>query len=194
MKRNGKKTLKAILVFGLIAALLMGGSMTAFAAKTSISKTKAKTIALQRAKVKSSDVKKWVEVKLDNYDGDKDREWEVEFTTAAYKYEVEINARTGKVEGFEKEKLKKKAASKTPAKQTTASQTKYIGSAKAKAIALKHAKKQTKITGNVKYTKAKRDKDDGVVVYEIEFKYKGMEFEYEIHAKTGKILDWEIER
>ncbi|MEI3338580.1 MAG: PepSY domain-containing protein [Eubacterium sp.] len=46
----------------------------------------------------------------------------------------------------------------------------------------------------MKYTKAKRDKDDGVVLYEIEFKYKGMEFEYEIHAKTGKILDWEIER
>ncbi|MEI3338579.1 MAG: PepSY domain-containing protein [Eubacterium sp.] len=144
MKRNGKKTLKAILVFGLIAALLMGGSMTAFAAKTSISKTKAKTIALQRAKVKSSDVKKWVEVKLDNYDGDKDREWEVEFTTATYKYEVEINARTGKVEGFEKEKPKKKAASKTPAKQTTASQTKYIGSAKAKTIALEHAKNRRK--------------------------------------------------
>ena len=35
---------------------------------------------------------------------------------------------------------------------------------------------------------------DGVKVYDIEFTHKGMEYEYEISAKTGKILSFEKDR
>ncbi len=43
------------------------------------------------------------------------------------------------------------------------------------------------------YTKAKLDKDDGVVCYKIEFNNNATEYEYEINAKTGRIMDWDID-
>ena len=36
--------------------------------------------------------------------------------------------------------------------------------------------------------KAERDRDNGVTVYEVEFKAGGYEYEYEINASTGEIL------
>ncbi|MBR2852246.1 MAG: PepSY domain-containing protein [Anaerotignum sp.] len=33
-----------------------------------------------------------------------------------------------------------------------------------------------------------KDRDDGIVKYEIDFESGRMEYEYEIHAETGKIL------
>ena len=66
-----------------------------------------------------------------------------------------------------------------------------ISLSKAKSIALKHAKLTAK---QVRFVKAKADYDDGVKVYDIEFTHKGMEYEYEISAKTGKILSFEKDR
>lgn len=37
------------------------------------------------------------------------------------------------------------------------------------------------------------DKDDGVPHYEIEFENKQTEYEYDIHAESGKVLDYEID-
>lgn len=69
--------------------------------------------------------------------------------------------------------------------------SKYISKTKAKSIALKNAGLKA---SEVEFTKVKLDKDDGVVVYEIEF-YKGTrEYSYEINAKSGKILKKEIEK
>lgn len=59
---------------------------------------------------------------------------------------------------------------------------------KAKNIALNHAKLKS---SQVRFTKAKLDKDDGISVYEIEFRRGSTEYEYEIHATSGKILDWD---
>ena len=36
--------------------------------------------------------------------------------------------------------------------------------------------------------KAEFDSDDGVPQYDVEFKHDGWEYEYEIHAESGKIL------
>ena len=60
---------------------------------------------------------------------------------------------------------------------------------KAKEIALKHSG----VSGKVNYTKAKMERDDGINVYEIEFFQNGMEYDYEIQASDGKILDWSAE-
>ena len=255
MKKNMMRTLKTITILSLAAALLLGGSVSAFAANKVSTKTQAKKVALKKANVKSSSVKKWTKVKLDNWDSDRDKEWEVEFRTGTYKYEVEINARTGRIEDYEKEKIKTAKSSKSQiskseaksialkkAKITSKSVTKwtkikldgnewelkfqtktykyeveinartgkvkdfekkkiakssasakYIGTDAAKSIALSHAKKQEDITGNVYYTKAKLDREDGIWVYEVEFRNGWYEFEYEIDAKTGEILDWDID-
>lgn len=68
--------------------------------------------------------------------------------------------------------------------------TKYIGIDKAKSIALNHAGLSA---SDVKFTKAKLEKDDGVMEYEIEFYKDAFEYEYDIDAKTGKILSAEKE-
>lgn len=246
-----KKTWKMLTVFCVMAVVVLGSSVTVFAANGTISKEKAKQIALNKANVKSSSVKKWTKVKLDNLDDDNGQEWEIDFQTGSYKYDVEINARTGDVEEFEKEKIEKAAAKKVTKKRAkeislkragenrssvekwtkvkldgkewevifetksyryeveinartgkikdfekeeiNRNSSKYIGTEKAKQIALNHAKKQGNITGDVRYTKAKLERDDGHVCYEIDFKYDNWKFEYKIHAETGKILEWDME-
>lgn len=65
-----------------------------------------------------------------------------------------------------------------------------IGAQKAKEIALSHAK----LSGQkVTFTKANIDYDDGVAVYEVEFYHNGMEYDYEINATTGKVVDFEMD-
>lgn len=62
---------------------------------------------------------------------------------------------------------------------------------KAKSIALKDAGLSAK---DVYFTKAEVDYDDSIKIYEIEFVTKTKEYEYEINAKTGKILEKSVER
>ena len=70
--------------------------------------------------------------------------------------------------------------------------SKYIGTTKAKSIALKHA---GLTSSQIKYVRAEMDTEDGKKVYEIEFYNGNKEYDYEIDAKTGKILsyDYDIE-
>ena len=60
-----------------------------------------------------------------------------------------------------------------------------IGWEEAKAIALKHA---GLTESQVSRLKAEKDRDDGVVKYEVEFEKDRVEYDYEINAETGKIL------
>lgn len=62
----------------------------------------------------------------------------------------------------------------------------YIGNAKAESIALEHAKLQK---NQVREFECKLDKENGVIVYEVEFNYGGYEYEYEIDAYSGGILN-----
>lgn len=147
--------------------------MNVSAADKIISKAKAKVITLEKTKVKKSSVKKWTQVKRNG------AKWKLGFKTKYYKYYVELNARSGRVIIIEKDKISRNSE-------------KYIGIAKAKSIALRHAKKNMGITGKVKYTKARFCKKRGKAYYEIDFSKDdpGYEYEYKINAKTGKIIDW----
>ena len=63
-----------------------------------------------------------------------------------------------------------------------------ITAEKAKEIALRHAGLQA---NEVKRLKVERDRDDGIVKYDVEFEKGRVEYDYEIHAATGKILKTE---
>ena len=67
----------------------------------------------------------------------------------------------------------------------------YISVDKAKEIAV--GKAGLSVSG-VTFQKAKLDYDDGRAVYEIEFFSGGVEYECEVDASSGTILDYSSER
>ena len=69
---------------------------------------------------------------------------------------------------------------------TTEAATDDIGIDKATEIALKDA---GLAESDVQFTKQQPDMDDGVSIYEVEFTSGELEYEYDIDAATGKILE-----
>lgn len=139
-----------------------------------IGEARAKEIALELA---NGEI---IEFKLDDYDddGDDNPEYEIKIIGDGYKYEIEIDAYTGRVLEFEKEASHKDAPSKS-AKQ-------LIGNERAKGIAL------GLVNGKiVKFELDDYDDDDDDPKYEIEIIANGSEYEIEIDAYTGRVLEFE---
>ncbi|MBQ4611797.1 MAG: PepSY domain-containing protein, partial [Clostridia bacterium] len=67
----------------------------------------------------------------------------------------------------------------------------YIGKEAAKAAALAHAGLSE---AQVSKVKCELDREDGRVVYEVEFKFDGLEYEYEIDAAAGAVVKYDKER
>ena len=120
--------------------------------------------------------------------------YEVEFTYKNTEYEYDINAKSGAIEKNKKETdddwQENQNSGGSSSSQSSQGASGYIGLAKAKEIALKHAG----ISGNVTILKETLDGDDYPPVYEIEFYKDGTEYEYEIHAQTGAVLKSDRER
>lgn len=139
----------------------------------------AKTTALNHAKLTADQVT-FVKQKLDRDDGR--QVYEIEFYTSDYKeYDYEIDAVSGLILEVDYD-----AESFTP---PDAAVTGTISQDKAQEIALAKvpgatAKHMTKLT---------LDRDDGRLIYEIEIKYNGMEYKFEINAADGTILEMEME-
>jgi len=162
--------------------------------QTDIGEAKAKEIALGNAGVKESETSN-LSIKLDRDDGR--FEYDVKFFVGNVEYEYEIDAATGEI--YQSEREEKKSASEEKASGSSAEKKSSsgsgssddIGAAKAKAIALDHAGvSESKARG----LSAERDRENGVLVYEVEFEADGMEYEYEIDAATGKIRKSQKER
>lgn len=158
-----------------------------------IGKDKAKEIALNNAKVEEKDIYN-IEIELEADDGK--LVYEVDFKTKSKEYEYEIDAKTGKVIHKESENNDdyyedKKEVKKDNNKETATNQSNnYIGESKAKEIAFKDAKVKE---SEVKVLRVELDKDNGIYYYEVEFKINRKEYSYEINAKSGKIIDKEID-
>ncbi|MCC3867825.1 PepSY domain-containing protein [Terrisporobacter mayombei] len=149
----------------LTSSTVLSQVEVADAASKHIGSTKAKEIMLK--KVPGAKI---VKFRLDN---DKTPEYEGELTKGSYKYEIDVNANSGKITDYEKEKIKK-------------SSSKYIGEAKAKEIMLK------KVPG-AEIVKFKLDKDD-TAEYEGELRKGNYEYEISVNAKSGKITEFEKEK
>ena len=129
--------------------------------------------------------------------------YEVELHTAWGEFEYLVDAYTGKVLSGQKDlpstvsarndTVKPSQPISPPAQSSQPAQpsgSADIGHAKAKSIALNHAG----VSENEAYDMdIELDDEDGILVYEVEFKSGGMEYSYEINAATGEILKHEAE-
>ena len=152
-------------------------------AKSYIGKNAALSAALKAAGLTKDQVKN-IEVKLDNDDGV--MVYEVEFDRGYDEYDYDINAKTGAVVSYDNEISGKDVKSTGSSnKNTSAAKENVIGKAAAKNAALKHAGlSESNVTG----LKVELDRDDGKLVYDVEFKSAGYEYDYEIDAVKGTIL------
>ena len=153
---------------------------------------KANEIAMSHAGLSSGSVS-FVKAKIDTEDGVK--VYDIEFYSGNVEYDYEINAATGAIMSFDQDienyEIPTQPQSSAPTQAATQPQTaaptqaasSVISVDKAKQIALSHAG-----VSGASFKKVKLDKDDGVRVYEIEFKVGNVEYEYDIDASSGAII------
>lgn len=169
---------RSIRITAIALLVVMLGAIFApapvFAARTMITAKTAQEIAL--TKTGGGTVTK---CKLD-YE-DRTRVYEIKIAKGNYKYEMDVNAYTGRITDYEVERAKG-SSSGSPGSSTNVKLT----AAKAKDIAL--AK-----TGGGRVTKCKLDREDGIMVYEIEIDKGRIEYEMDIDANTGAIYDFEVD-
>jgi uncharacterized membrane protein YkoI len=150
-----------------------------------ISKDKAKSAALEHAGVAPGQAT-FIKTHLDHDNGHV--VYEVEFYYGDTEYDYEIDAVSGEtlesdmeIEYYSIPRITTAASSGTGS---------YIGEEKAKSIALESAGLSE---SEVTRTKVKFDRDDGKTVYEVDFHNGRMEYEYEIDAVSGAILESDAE-
>ena len=151
---------------------------------------KAKAIALAHAGL-SQDKVSFVKAELDYEDGIK--VYDIEFYSGNVEYDYEISVADGSIISADRDienysiPTPEPAPEVTAAPAETAAPTKAavsgISTEKAKQIALSHAG-----VGSANFTKVQLDTEDGIRVYEIEFKVGNVEYEYDIDASTGAIV------
>ncbi len=168
-----------------------------------IGKERAKMVALMAAGVDMKDVRK-IEIELD--EDDDVYYYEVELEVAGAKFEIEVDARSGKgivvkqevkiadlddddddddkvdLDDDDDDDDDDDKGIKLPELKFSVNNVRDL--------ALKDAGLDLSL---IRELKIELDEDDGVFYYKIEFKYKDVEYEYEIHAVTGKILKKDID-
>lgn len=145
-----------------------------------ISADKAKKIALGDAKLAEKDVT-FVKVELELEDNR--LVYDVEFYSGNVEYDYDIDAVSGAIVSADKDIENYVIPAQPSTEATTKAQASEISVEKAKQIALSHAG-----VGSARFTKAKIDYENGVKVYEIEFKVGNMEYEYDINVVNGAIV------
>lgn len=187
-----KKNLKKLSSLSLVLALVFSLSVSAFAAD--ISADKAKEIALGKAGYAASEVVN-LRAKLDYDDGLK--LYEVSFLVpqadgSYLEYDYDIGASNGKVYDYDVDREGRanvKAEPKAEVKNVVNGGD--IGLAEAKKAALAHFGVKE---SEVKFYEARREYDDGVLVYDLAFA-KGYDVKYscEVVAANGFVKDAEKE-
>ena len=131
---------------------------------------------------------------LTSYEVDMDTEdgifvYEIEFMDNGYEYEYDIDASTGAVVKYSREK-DDEAIPSTSSGYNQTQNADLISLESAKEIALAHAGLSSSA---VTFVKMELDEDDGINVYELEFVSGEYEYEYEINAETSAIMDYSLE-
>ena len=145
-----------------------------------ISADKAKKIALGDAKLAEKDVT-FVKVELELEDNR--LVYDVEFYSGNVEYDYDIDAVSGAIVSADKDIENYVIPAQPSTEAPEKAQASEISVEKAKQIALSYAG-----VGSARFTKAKIDYENGVKVYEIEFKVGNMEYEYDINVVNGAIV------
>ncbi len=184
--------------------------------KKQISVDEAKQIALAHANLAQKDVT-FVKIKLDNEDNR--IVYKIEFVISNIEYDYEIDAVSGEIISSDSDveddnkkiqtetsqqqngadhsnKDKAKGSQEHSTAQTQDPQTQAvtqpalskISVERAKQIAVSHAG-----VSGASFTKVELDTDDGIAVYDIEFKVGNTEYDYEINAASGAIISSSLE-
>lgn len=143
---------------------------------------KAKSIALSDAGVNDADAV-FLKARLDRDDGR--MEYEVEFYSGSKEYDYDIDALTGQIRSRDWEVDDFDLYDDD---RTQVSVDNVITAEQAKAIA------KAKAPSTATVVKCELDEDDGRWVYELELRDGNTEYECDINAVTGVILDWEVDQ
>ena len=143
-----------------------------------ITEAEAKQIALDHAGVSESETER-MRVKLGRDDGV--QEYEVNFYVGNREYDYDINAATGEIRSHDSE-----------------IDDDYVSSTEAAGAAISEDEARATVVARVSGASASDvrlylERDDGRLVYEGELIYNGTEYEFQIDATTGDVLDWESE-
>ena len=167
------KTLRKVLVVTLALVMVFAMSAYAFADTSEITLKEAYNIALDNAKLTASQVRR-VEKEYD------DGNYSIEFTKKNSKteYDYEIS-KTGEIieKSVDYNRAKVYGKKKLTKNKAIAKAAKFSG-----------IKKSVIKKGYIHL-----EKEDGEWVYEIEFERNGYEYNYDVHARTGKILEYSKE-
>ena len=188
-----------VLIAALAVVLCTGGvalaatlpekihTTTSTAPQTMLEATEAENIALEAAGLARE------QVRFDRSEPDYERGvavWEIEFRYEYTEYDFEIDAYTGEIlknrTELDDDYIRPPVDEMTPppATEPTAELTKE----QALAIALEHAGLTEE---QVAYVKVEKDFDDGMWIYEIEFREGRTEYDYTVRASDGKIVDYD---
>ena len=176
--------MKKFVLFVLIAAMVLGLSVPAFADNGNLSAEEAKLAALDYAEVKAEDAT-FTRVHKD-YDHGR-YVYEVEFWVGNTEYDMDVDMITGNITDFSVEEHLGYAADRTGAKATK--ENGPITQDEALALAYERAGVKEEEVDFVK--KVERDFEHGTEVYEIEFYGNGFEYNVDVDAQTGRIVSFE---
>ena len=198
INKLGKSLIGAVTVSCMLFAAGMTGVPyygSTFVAKSKVSKSykaarkitadEAKRIALAHAKLAEKDVT-FVKVELELEDNNR-YEYDVDFYSGNVEYDYEIDAVSGTILSADKD-IENYVIPTQPSTAAANTQTSEISVERAKQIALSHAG-----VGSARLKKVKLDYENGVKVYEIEFKVGNLEYEYDINVSNGAIVSSSVE-
>ena len=193
---------KSLIGAATVTCMLFAAGMTGvpyygstFVAKSKVSKSykaakqitadDAKRIALAHAKLAEKDVT-FVKVELELEDNNR-YEYDVDFYSGNVEYDYEIDAVSGAILSADRD-IENYVIPTQPSTTATNTQSSEISVERAKQIALSHTG-----VGSARFKKAKLDYENGIKVYEIEFKVGNLEYEYDINVSNGAIISSSVE-
>jgi len=179
--KSTKKTIIIVVCAIVVLLLLATAIIVNIVGNQEITKEEAINIALDNAEVTATDVSGLVGyLNMDDGIGI----YDIQFYYDGFEYEYEVSAATGKILDISTEKT----GFNIPDGETFDT-SKYIGEDKAKQIAYDNAG-----VSEVSFVRVHLDQDDGIVYYDVEFRSGDYEYNYDIDAISGKLLEKDIDK